>query len=302
MRIVVTNDDGVHAPGIALLARAAAAYGQVWVVAPDVERSAVAQAITLNGPLRLRSVRPGWIACDGTPTDCIHLAINQMKLAPDVILSGVNPGPNLANDVLYSGTVAAAMEGARWAIPSVAISHCASGEDLLEDLAPLLPGLLAALMPMVRSRPIAFNVNLPSVALGPWRGMQVTRLGRRYYSNEVHERTDPRGRPYYWIGGDHVTMPDIAGSDCNAVRDGLVSVTPLADDITRYDAMTDIHAALVGPATELSVVAAAPDHPHPALADHRARAADHASAAAGSPDGRSNGAIWPPQVTTKESS
>ncbi len=238
MRILITNDDGIHAPGIELLARVAQQLagetGEVHIVAPDTERSGVSHAITLYRPLRLRQVKPFWWACDGTPTDCVYLAINQMKLEPDLVLSGVNPGPNLGHDVLYSGTVAGALEGAHWGVPSLAISHCSSRESELALVEPLLADLLRPLIVAAESLGGALNVNLPPVADGPYLGTVVTAIGHRYYSNEVHARNDPRGRLYYWIGGAHVTMPDVPGSDCNAIRDRLVSVTPLGDDLTRH--------------------------------------------------------------------
>jgi 5'-nucleotidase len=244
VRILVTNDDGIHAPGIELLARAASRFGDVWVVAPDTERSGVSHAITLFRPLRLRNAGDQRFACDGTPTDCVYLALHQLGLRPDLLLSGVNPGPNLAHDVLYSGTVAGALEGAHWKVPSVALSHCASSEDALAGLEDVLPDVLEAVVPMARQTPHALNVNLPSIANGRYRGIRVARLGQRYYSNEVHERHDPRGRHYFWIGGADVHMPDIVGSDCNAIRDGYVSVTPLNDDMTRDSALAGLEDGL----------------------------------------------------------
>jgi 5'-nucleotidase len=244
MRLLLTNDDGIHAPGITLLAEACAALGESWVVAPDTERSGVSHAITLFRPLRMREIQPRWFVCDGTPTDCVHLALNQLRLQPDVVIAGVNPGPNLGHDVLYSGTVAGALEGVHWGVPSLAVSHCSSHEAELAEVAARLPGLLPHLIATARAIGVALNVNLPPVRKGPWHGVRVTRIGQRFYSNEVIARNDPRGRYYYWIGGAQVTMPDIAGSDCNAIRDGFVSVTPLGDDITRHAALGDLAATL----------------------------------------------------------
>lgn len=240
MRIVLTNDDGIHALGIAVLARAAERFGEVWVVAPDTERSGVSHAITLFKPLRLRQIRPNWFVCDGTPTDCIYLAINQMELKPDLVLSGVNPGPNLAHDVLYSGTVAGALEGAHWGVPSVAVSHCSSQESDLALLEPMLHDILAPVIDAALRMKVALNVNLPPVQRAPYKPTRVTRLGQRFYSNEVIQRNDPRGQLYYWIGGASVRMPDVEGSDCNAIRDNHVSVTPLSDDMTRHAALGEL--------------------------------------------------------------
>ena len=244
MRILLTNDDGIHAPGLALLAEAASQFGDVFVVAPDTERSGSSHAITLFRPLRLRPTATQWFACDGTPTDCVYLALHELKLAPDVLLSGINPGPNLAHDVLYSGTVSAALEGAHWGVPAIALSHCIGDEAALAALAPILPQLLAQLLPVAATAGCALNVNLPPAHRIPYLGTRVTRLGERYYSNEVHSRNDPRGRLYYWIGGARVEMPDLPGSDCNAVRENFVSITPLADDLTRHDALAPLAAAL----------------------------------------------------------
>ncbi len=246
MRILITNDDGIHAPGIAILARVASRLGDVTVVAPDTERSGSSHAITLFRPLRLRPAGENWYACDGTPTDCVYLALNQLEVKPDIVLSGVNPGPNLAHDVLYSGTVAGALEGAHWGVPAVALSHCSGNEELLGELeAKLLPDLLDRVIPTAIELKMALNVNIPPADRAPFGGLRVTRLGERYYSNEVYERNDPRGRMYYWIGGSRVTMPDIEGSDCNAIKERFVSVTPLADDLTRSSAMGPLHEGLL---------------------------------------------------------
>jgi 5'-nucleotidase len=251
MRILITNDDGIHAPGIAILARVAldlaGADGEVHVVAPDTERSGVSHAITLYRPLRLRQTQERWWACDGTPTDCVYLALNHMKLKPDVVLSGVNPGPNLGHDVLYSGTVAGAMEGAHWGVPALAISHCTTRESELAGIEPLLADILRPLIVAAQKLGGALNVNLPPVGDGPYRGTIAAAIGHRFYSKEVHARNDPRGRLYYWIGGAEVTMPDIPGSDCNAIRDRYVSVTPLGDDLTRHGKLSDLASQISAP-------------------------------------------------------
>ncbi len=247
MRFLLTNDDGIHAPGLHVLARVAAKLGEVVVVAPDTERSGVSHAITLYKPLRLREFQPGWLACDGTPTDCIYLALHHLNLQPDVVLSGINPGPNLGHDVLYSGTVAGALEGAHWRVPSLAISHCTSSEDRMAELEPLLDQMLPMLLRVAQSQAGAVNVNLPPIDRGPWRGIRAARMGHRLYANEVIARNDPRGRAYYWIGGADVKMPDIEGSDCNAVRDGYVSVTPLGDDLTRHRELERVADLLASP-------------------------------------------------------
>ena len=255
MRILLTNDDGVHGPGLRLLHEIAAELGEVWVVAPDQERSGVSHAITLFRPLRIEPVRPNWYSCSGTPTDCVYLALNQMKLPVDVVISGINPGPNLAHDVLYSGTVSGALEGAHWGVPSVAISHCSGDLSLLPRTRDVVAEVLRAVIPVAQRTGRAINVNLPPADRMPYRGIVGTKLGHRVYSNEVHERADPRGRSYYWIGGASVTMKDVPGSDCNAVRENWISVTPLGDDLTLHEEVAlvaeevrDHDVATIGPA------------------------------------------------------
>ena len=192
----------------------------------------------------------------------MYLALHQLKIAPDFVISGINSGPNLGHDVLYSGTVAGALEGAHWGVPSLAISHCTGQTERMGELEPLLDDLMPQLLQVARSQLGAVNVNLPPVQLGPWQGVVPTKMGHRLYTDVVDARVDPRGRPYYWIGGNDVRMPDIAGSDCNAVRDGFVSVTPLGDDLTRH--------------SELDAVASV-------LADHRNTISPRAPSAAEEP-------------------
>ena len=244
MRILLTNDDGIHAPGLALLARAAARLGEVFVVAPHSERSAVSRGLSLYPPLRLRELRPCWHECDGTPADAIYVALHHMKLAPDLVLSGVNPGPNLGHDIHYSGTAAAALEGAWHGVPSIALSHDSRDTVPFGHMDDSLVALLQNLLPLLSAPPIALNVNLPSVAKGPWRGVCMTFTGSRRYSTEVHQRTDPRGRDYLWIGGARVAMSDLPGSDCNALKDGYVSVTPLGDDLSLHNRLADMQRSL----------------------------------------------------------
>jgi 5'-nucleotidase len=245
MRILLTNDDGIHAPGLAALAEAASGLGEVWVVAPVAERSGVSHALSLAHPVRLEEIRPRWYACDGTPGDSTYMALHYLKVAPDLVLSGLNPGPNLAHDLLYSGTVAAAVEASHWGVPAMALSHASARRDLLPEAGRRLRAVLDRLWPLALAHRLALNVNLPAVDRGEWRGLRVTRAGLRWYSTEVYERKDPRGRPYLWVGGQDVSMPPLEGSDCDAVRDGWVSVTPIGDDLTRHDQVPLLAAALV---------------------------------------------------------
>ncbi len=237
VRVLLSNDDGVHAAGLKALA-AAFESDEVWVCAPDREQSASSHAISLHRPLRLHEVAPRWYCVDGTPTDAVYVGLNLVLKGrwPDVVVSGVNHGPNLGNDVHYSGTVAAAMEGALLGVPAVAVSLAHPPPHDFAVAARFAADLARALVASRPAAPVLLNVNVPP---GPVRGWRPVRLGRRTYGNEVVEKTDPRGRKYYWIGGEGgATNEDIPGSDCNCVlREGLVSVTPLDLDATHDGAL-----------------------------------------------------------------
>ena len=220
VRILLTNDDGIHADGLKALFDALSPIAEVWVVAPDREQSAASHAITLWRPLRIKERKPRWFEVDGTPTDCVYIGLNHLMKAarPAVVCSGINDGPNLANDVLYSGTVAAALESAMIGVPGIALSNAGKDSDF---------GAAARFAPVL----VASVASRPSV---PSR-FAITRLGQRSYGAVVHERTDPRGRRYYWIGGGEASHQDIPGSDCNAVfREGVISITPLNIDLTDH--------------------------------------------------------------------
>ncbi len=236
MRVLLSNDDGVHAEGLRALA-AAFEGDEVWVVAPDREQSASSHAISLHRPLRMTEVAPRWYAVDGTPTDAAYMGLNLVLKAarPDVVVSGVNHGPNLANDVLYSGTVAAAMEAALLGVHAIAVSLAGPPPHAFADAARFAAALARRVFASPPPAPLLLNVNVPP---GPVRGYRFVRLGRRTYGNEVVEKLDPRGRKYYWIGGEGgPTNQDIPGSDCNvALNERLVSVTPLHLDST-HDAV-----------------------------------------------------------------
>ena len=215
--------------------------GEVWVVAPEHEQSAASHAISLTRPLRIRKVKPRWFAVDGTPTDCVYLAIHfLMKDAPPALaVSGINHGPNMADDVVYSGTVAAAMEATLLGVPAIAFSLVGRGRALDFSHAARFAGSLtrAALSQALPGR-MLLNVNVPGTEP---RGWAVTRLGRHSYGNQVVENTDPRGRRYYWIGGTEYSHEDLPGSDCNAVLDEqLISVTPVLLDMTDLQRMEEL--------------------------------------------------------------
>src|SRR2546430_3082701 len=230
MRILVSNDDGVEAAGLRALAEALEPLGEVTVVAPDREQSASSHSISLHRPLRIEEVSP-WgavrrFAVDGTPTDAVYVGVNHLlrDRRPEVVASGINRGPNLAMDVLYSGTVAAAMEGAAMGLPSFAGSLVARGKPDFGPAAAFAALLAAARGKRRPSRGTLLNVNVPP---GKPAGAAITRLGRRTYSAAVVEKVDPRGRAYYWIGGDQQAHENTSGRDCHAgFHRGPVSLTP----------------------------------------------------------------------------
>jgi 5''/3''-nucleotidase SurE len=244
MRLLCTNDDGILAQGLACLVAAAEPLGEVTVVAPDREQSATSHSLTLHRPVRpiLRGERRWQV--EGTPTDCVMLAVGAlMEERPDFILSGINHGQNMGEDVLYSGTVAAAMEGISIGIPSLAISF--AGGDLRADVSMLenqiesLTGLLKHLFELRAFPPkTLLNINLPPVRGEEIKGVKLTRLGRRVYSDSIKKMQDPWGRPIYWIGGGSIAWSGHPDSDFRAIDEGYISVTPLHLDVTHH-AMLD---------------------------------------------------------------
>jgi 5'-nucleotidase len=242
MRILVTNDDGYLALGIRVLAEAARTLGEVHVVAPDREQSATSHSLTLHHPLRVRQTDGGVQVVDGTPTDCVVLALGELLAErPDFVLSGVNHGANLGDDVLYSGTVAAAMEATILGIPAVAVSYTGSEPQRIADWSDVLSRLLKQLLTRDDfPAETLFNVNLPGIAPTEMKGILVTTLGRRAYVGSLTRALDPNGREYYWIGGGESKWwggPDV---DFRAVHSGYISVTPLHLDLTNYGLLEDI--------------------------------------------------------------
>ena len=243
MRILCTNDDGILAYGLECLVRAAKEIGDVTVVAPDREQSATSHSLTLHHPLRPVARGPHRYQVDGTPTDCVMLAVEAlMPEKPDFVLSGINHGQNMGEDVLYSGTVAAAMEGLALGIPSIAISF--AGGDLRADVS-RLDEQVAVLVPLLRRvtslspfpADTLLNINLPPLPPAEQKGVRLTRLGRRVYSNSIQPMRDPWGREIYWIGGGEISWQGADDSDFQAIRDGCVSVTPLHLDLTHKDVL-----------------------------------------------------------------
>jgi 5'-nucleotidase len=242
MHILCTNDDGFLANGLQVLRLAASSIGSVSVVAPDREQSATSHSLTLHHPLRARATADGAHVVDGTPTDCVIVAVNAvLDDRPDFCLSGINHGPNMGEDVLYSGTVAAAMEATVIGIPSIAFSYAGDRYEELAEWTPLVRGFLDQVL-----RHDAFpestllNVNLPPISPDEVRGVKVTSLGRRRYSESLTRALDPSGREYYWIGGGVSSWSGGADSDFRTVEEGYVSVTPLHLDLTNYELLEEI--------------------------------------------------------------
>jgi len=237
LRFLLTNDDGVHARGLDVLAEAVEELGHGIVVAPDRQQSASSHSLTMHRPLRATRAERDRYVVDGTPTDCVLLAVNQLlEERPDFVLSGVNHGPNMGEDVLYSGTVAAAMEGTILGIPSIAISFAGNREERLRDYAPRVRELLEKLLHREDfPTETFFNVNLPPEHPDDVAGVRVTALGRRVYSDSLTRSRDPHGREYFWIGGGQSHWTGREDSDFRAVEAGFVSVTPMHLDLTNFE-------------------------------------------------------------------
>lgn len=230
--ILVTNDDSVWAPGIEVLARAAEALGEVWVVAPDREQSAVGHGISLDRPLRRVNVpdKPRWYGVSGTPADCVYFAVgHQLPRPPAIVLSGINFGNNLGEDIFYSGTVAAAIEAALMDLPSIAVSLAVRGD--LDNAARVAVELAAEVLARGGlERRTFLNLNLPRELKPDWR-LRVCALGSRHYGKVVEEKADPRGRPYFWIGAPKMVYEPIPGSDLVAIAEGDATLTPVRLDL-----------------------------------------------------------------------
>jgi 5'-nucleotidase len=258
MNVLLTNDDGFYAEGLQTLYRQLKQVAAVTVVAPDRERSAVGHGITMNQPLRVTSVtlpddhRPHW-AVNGTPADCVKIALDVLvkESKPDLVVSGINRGSNLGSDVLYSGTVSAALEGSLYQIPSIATSLVVSGNNNFNRAAVFIAGNLKRLA--VSARQTVLNINFPDLALAEsggnffnlYAGVKYTRLGRQVYENVFEKRRDPRGRVYYWMGGDAVGCEQEPDSDIVAVERRLISITPLHSDLTDYQCLTELQTETV---------------------------------------------------------
>jgi 5'-nucleotidase len=235
MRILVSNDDGYQSRGLMVLAEMLAREAEVTVVAPDRNRSGASNSLTLDNPLRLERMANGFIRVDGTPTDCVHLAITGLlDPEPDMVVAGINLGANLGDDVIYSGTVAAATEGRCLGLPAMAVSIDAFEPRHLDTAARVVRDLVVRLREVPLAAETILNVNVPDLPLGDLRGYRATRLGHRHKAEPVVAARDPRGRRIYWVGPAGSEQDAGEGTDFHAVRNGFVSVTPLQVDLTRH--------------------------------------------------------------------
>ncbi len=240
MHVLVSNDDGVDAPGIRVLAEALAGLGAVTVVAPDRDRSGASNSLTLDQPIRVTRLENGFYRVAGTPTDCVHLALaGLLESEPDIVVSGINNSANLGDDVIYSGTVAAAMEGRFLGLPAIAVSLASRDHKAVhfETAARAALAIIEQLQVSPLPADTILNVNVPDRAWGEIEGFEVTRLGHRHRSEPCIAQTDPRGRPIYWIGPPGPAQDAGPGTDFNAVNRGHISITPIHVDLTRYQAL-----------------------------------------------------------------
>ncbi len=235
MRILVSNDDGVHSPGIHALAKEMETLGEVVVIAPDRNRSGASNSLTLSSPLRVRQIENGFYSVDGTPTDCVHLALTGfMEPTADIVVSGINDGANLGDDILYSGTVAAAMEGRYLGFPAIAFSLVGDNIQHYDAAAKIAREIILKMKSDVLPTQTILNVNIPNLPLEEIRGIEITRLGTRHKAEPVVRAKDPRGRTVYWVGAPGMQSDAGPGTDFYAINQNCVSMTPLQIDMTHY--------------------------------------------------------------------
>jgi 5'-nucleotidase len=252
MRILLSNDDGVTAPGIQSLAAALATFAQVTVVAPDSNRSGVSNALTLDRPLSVTKTSQGHYSVNGTPSDCVHVALTAlMQDKPDLVVSGINNGQNMGEDTLYSGTVAAAMEGFLFGLPAIAFSLENKGWERLPEAVAIASAFVQQWQSSSRRAVQLLNVNIPNRAAQDHRGLITARLGRRHASEPVVPMQSPQGHTVYWIGPSGAAKDAGEGTDFGAVAAGFTSVTPLRVDLTDTDAMAGVRTWLAPPRAAL---------------------------------------------------
>ena len=248
LKILISNDDGIFARGLEILEQACRKVGDVTVVAPDREQSASSHSLTMTRPLRPVKRADGRYQVDGTPTDCVLLALETiLDHRPDVVFSGINHGPNMGEDVLYSGTVAAAMEGLSVGIPGVAMSFAGGKLELIETQLDWVAKLTSDICRVSDfPRETMLNVNLPPISGSEIQGIRVTKLGRRVYSDSLTRMNDPWGRDMFWIGAGKTSWSGDGDSDFRAVEEGYISVTPLHFDLTQYDQLETVRSWNLG--------------------------------------------------------
>jgi len=245
VRILLSNDDGYFAPGLMLLAEVLAPLADVTVVAPERDRSGSSNSLTLDRPLSVRKAQNGFFFVNGTPTDCVHIAVTGLlPQLPDVIISGINYGANVGDDTIYSGTVAAATEGFLLGIPSIAVSLVAEGGGHLRTAGRVAAELVARLQKQPLPQPALLNINVPDIEYERLNGFSVTRLGKRHKAEPVIKSTTPRGDVVYWIGAAGAAQDAGEGTDFHAIAANRVSITPLQMDLTRYPQLEAVGAWL----------------------------------------------------------
>ncbi len=245
MLILLSNDDGYFAPGLSALERALSSFGSVTVVAPERDRSGASNSLTLDRPLSVKTAVNGYYYVNGTPTDCVHLAVTGLlPVLPDIIVSGINHGANMGDDTIYSGTVAAATEGFLLGIPSIAISL--AGRNHFDTAARVAFDLLQRFKGSKISVPVLLNVNVPDIPYESINGYVVTRLGKRHKAEPVIKTTSPRGDSVYWVGAAGAAQDAGPGTDFNAINQNFVSVTPLQMDLTNFSQQSMVNTWLSG--------------------------------------------------------
>jgi 5'-nucleotidase len=247
MRILVSNDDGYLAPGLAALADAVRPFGEVTVVAPEQNHSGASNSLTLTRPLSVQRAANGYYFINGTPTDCVHVALTGLLgFLPDLVVSGINNGQNMGDDTIYSGTVAAAMEGYLFGVSSIAFSHVDKGHAYLDAAAAAAADIVGRYAAAPMREPVLLNVNVPNRPREALRGIRVTRLGKRHPSEPVIRSTNPRGEPIWWVGATGSAKDSGPGTDFEAVAEGFVSITPLRADLTHHQQLDAVQAWLCG--------------------------------------------------------
>ncbi len=252
MRILLSNDDGIHSPGITILARKLSTEHEVYVVAPDRERSAAGHSLTLHHPLRVEKMEFGYDngvrawATNGTPGDCVKIALNAiLDKKPDILISGINNGPNLGADVLYSGTVSGAMEGAVLGYPSIAVSLC--GAEANSSDFSYAADFIAKFVPRIGEinfpKKTILNINVPAIEPEEIVGLKITNLGTRMYTDTYEKRLDPRGKVYYWLAGEFLDTCEEESSDITAIKDNKISITPITFEMTHKSIMPELEKA-----------------------------------------------------------